>query len=255
MTSRAPAPAEGPFQGYDAPGSHFSRRLALVHRALADVLSSLPPGPAFVLDVCGGEGRVLLPVLAAHPRRTDLTAAIIELDPTSVARAREHVERLGLTCVEVHHRDAGLSDSYAGLPRAAVVILSGVLVHLAPSARRRLLGFLRQVVAPGAVLVWTAGNRLEPTRLARIRRAVCREVGPLLQRAQVRIGPAGLWVRHEVAASRLEHAVLPLQPGQRVFAMRDPVERRFVPAAMRPLLKRLLARRARTAPVGDRVRR
>lgn len=242
------------FHGYDNPRSHFARRLPLVQESLANTLSELPPGPSFVLDICGGEGRVLLPVLAEHPRRADIAAALIEFDATSAARARDHAAQQGLTNVEVRVQDAGLSDSYAGLPRASVVILSGVLVHVAPAGRRRLFRFLRQVCTPDAVLIWTAGNHVDPTRLARIRRTVRNELGPLERSSQVRIGPADVWVRHEIAASRLTHGVLPLRPGQRVFAMRDPVARRLLPRPLRRLLTRLLRQNGRPGQPSQAVR-
>jgi hypothetical protein len=59
---------------------------------------------------------VLLPVVAAHPRQADVRAAIVLMRRRSRQHARD--AELGLAHVSVVSGDAGVSDTYAGLPRA-----------------------------------------------------------------------------------------------------------------------------------------
>ena len=66
---------------YEDPDSGLSRRLRLVRRHVAEALDTAAPGPVRVLSLCAGEGRDLLGVLPGHPRREDVTATLVELEP------------------------------------------------------------------------------------------------------------------------------------------------------------------------------
>ncbi|WP_422734092.1 hypothetical protein ACN26Y_00875 [Micromonospora sp. WMMD558] len=74
---------------YGDPDSPLSRRLAEVRRRVADALDQAPPGPLRAISLCAGQGRDLIPVLAEHPRGSDVTARLVELDArnTEVARS------------------------------------------------------------------------------------------------------------------------------------------------------------------------
>src|SRR6266568_798880 len=106
---------------YDVPGSVIAQRLTAVQDRILAALDGYPPGPVTVLSLCAGQGRDLLGVLAAHPRREDVVARLVELDPRNVDVARRAAEDAGLSRVEVIEGDAGLTDHYAGLAPADLV--------------------------------------------------------------------------------------------------------------------------------------
>src|SRR4051794_33591872 len=74
--------------GYDDPGSRLAHRLRIVQEQIRAALDRMPPGPVTALSMCAGQGRDLLEVLAGHPRRNDVRARLVELDPRNVAVAR-----------------------------------------------------------------------------------------------------------------------------------------------------------------------
>src|SRR2546423_4781084 len=107
---------------YDVPGSVIALRLTAVQERIAAALDEFPAGPVTVLSLCAGQGRDLLGVLAGHPRRDDVTARLVELDPRNVEVARRTATEAGLSGVEVVVGDAALSDHYAGLAPADLVL-------------------------------------------------------------------------------------------------------------------------------------
>ena len=216
----------GVFTGYRDRHSHFSRRLAVVQQALHRAITDAPDGPVCVLDICGGEGQVLLPVVAAHPRRPDVRAFMIEFDPASITAAAARIAELGLTQVTVLGGDAGLSEVYVGLPRAHVVIMSGVLVHLSPADRARAIRFLPRLCAANATFIWTIGNRLDPTRTRRVHRTVAKN-GVEVQRIGSVPRERGDGIRHEVGVGRVGNSAEPAPRGPRIFRFRVSLDKRY----------------------------
>jgi predicted RNA methylase len=92
--------------GYDASDSALARRLAAVQQRITATLDLAGPGPLRVISLCAGQGRDLLDVLAVHPRRHDVTARLVELDPRNAALAGRAAEAAGLDSVEVRVGDA-----------------------------------------------------------------------------------------------------------------------------------------------------
>ena len=153
-------------RSYADPDSELSLKLVGMHRFVQGVLDDAPEGRVAIVDICGGQGHAVIPVLAAHPRTADITAIIVELAADNVAAARAEAVRAGLTGVVVVQADAGLSDSYAGLDRADFVILSGVVRHMTARDARRFVRALPQICAADARVLWT---RREDATARRIR--------------------------------------------------------------------------------------
>jgi hypothetical protein len=73
---------------YDEPDTGLARRLAAVQDQIRTALDAAPPGPLHAISLCAGQGRDLIGVLARHPRRDDVTARLVELDPRNTEAAR-----------------------------------------------------------------------------------------------------------------------------------------------------------------------
>jgi hypothetical protein len=144
---------------YDDPTSNLSRRLGAVQERIRIVLDAAPPGPLRIVSACAGQGRDLLPVLAAHPRRDDVTARLVELDPRNAELATAAVAGAGLTGVEVRLGDASRTSQYADLAPADLVLMCGVYGNISDADIRATAGYCAALCATGGAVVWTRHRR------------------------------------------------------------------------------------------------
>ncbi|MDQ2879760.1 MAG: class I SAM-dependent methyltransferase [Actinomycetota bacterium] len=140
---------------YDQPDSVLGRRLRVVQRQVWTALDDCPPGPLRVVSLCAGQGHDLLGVLARHPRRADVTARLVELDPRNVALANRAVESADLRQVEVVMGDAASARHYNGLVPAEVVLVCGVFGNITDEDVERTVAHCAQLCTKGGTLVWT----------------------------------------------------------------------------------------------------
>jgi hypothetical protein len=154
---------------YDEPGSELGDRLRTVEGHIVDAVAAAPPGPVTVVSICGGQGRDLAGALADHPRRADVSGRLVELDPDNTDVARQALAAAGVDGIEVVTGDASVSDAYADLPPADVVVISGLFGHIDDDDHTSLVGFLPQIARPGGRVVWTF-TRLQPERVDPLRR-------------------------------------------------------------------------------------
>jgi hypothetical protein len=152
---------------YDQPGSALARRLAAVQGQIEAALTAFPPGPIRVVSFCAGEGRDLLGVLGRHPRRDDVRARLVELDPANAAVARASAECF--PGIEVVTGDAASTDNYVDAVPAELVLVCGVFGNLTNAHIERTIVALPQFCARGAVVIWTR-HRREPDLTTSIRR-------------------------------------------------------------------------------------
>jgi hypothetical protein len=149
-------------RAYDDPNSRLSRRLAVVQRELRRAIDAHADagraGPLRIISMCAGEGRDVIPVLAAHPRRDEITARLVELDPRNAALAREAASAAGLGGVEVVEADAALLDSYAGAAPAEIVLACGIFGNITEDDIRRAIAYLLCLCAEDATVLWTRGH-------------------------------------------------------------------------------------------------
>ncbi len=195
---------------YDDPGSSLSIRLRAVQRAISDWLDRTP-GPVRVVSACAGQGHDLLGVLADRAQdRARVTGALIELDPENATVCRRRVAELDVD-VEVVEADAGITDTYAGLVPADLVLISGIMGNISPADIERLVHTCRQLAAPGATVIWTRGAQ-DP------------DLGPDIRRW---FGEAGFeevaceeWISGtgmRVGVNRLTASPEPLRLGEQIF--------------------------------------
>jgi len=204
-------------------------RLRLVQEMIRAALDARAAGPIAIISMCAGDGRVLLEVLASHPRRADVHALLVEADPELVERARAEAERLELD-VEVAQGDASLTDAYAGAVPADLVLVCGVWGNVTDADVRTTVEHLPELCAPGATVIWTRG-RFAPDLTPAIR-------GWFEQAGFTELAFATVpGSTQSAGAHRLVAAPRPFLPGQRLFT--------FLEMEMRPAT---IARRAAAPP-------
>ncbi|MER7456153.1 class I SAM-dependent methyltransferase [Micromonospora sp. NPDC126480] len=140
---------------YDDPDSALSRRLGEVRRRVADALDQAPSGPLRAISLCAGQGRDLIPVLAAHRRGPDVTARLVELDPRNAEVARSAATAAGLPAVEVVVGDAARTDAYADLAPADLVLACGIFGNVPEADIRAAVGHCAALCATGGTVIWT----------------------------------------------------------------------------------------------------
>jgi hypothetical protein len=86
---------------YDDPRTGLAGRLVLVQERIKAALDDAPPGPLRAISICSGQGTDLIGALADHPRRGDVTARLVELDPRNAETARRHAAEAGLPGIAV----------------------------------------------------------------------------------------------------------------------------------------------------------
>lgn len=198
-------------EAYRDPDSPLSRRLLIVQGQIRAALDSAPAGRIRVLSLCAGRGQDLLDVLAAHPRRDDVDARLVELDPRLAADARATAGRLQGARVEVVEGDAGTTDACVGAVPAHLLLLAGIFGNVSEADIRRTAEASPMLCASGATVIWTRQRR--PPDLTPAIRAWYAAAGV---REMAFIAPDGDLT--SVYAGRFEGATWPLVPGQRLFS-------------------------------------
>lgn len=196
---------------YDDPTSAMPHRLARVRHRIRESLDSMPDGPIRVISMCAGQGRDLLGVLPEHPRREDVSARLVEIDPGLAGDARGSIAAAGLgESVAVVLGDAADCSVYAGMVPADLVLVCGVFGNIIESDIRRTVENLPRLCRVGATVLWT--RHREPPDFTPTVRQWFRSCG------FAEIGFDFEDGRHwSVGANRLTGAALPYDPGVRLF--------------------------------------
>lgn len=196
-------------ESYDMPDSSLARRLRVVQERIRLALDACPDGPLRCVSLCSGQGRDVLEVLADHPRRDDVRARLVELDPRSVAIARAAIEAAGLRQVEVIAADAALTDHYLEMVPADLVLVCGLFGNIEKNDIERTIDACCRLCKTGGTVIWTR-HREEPDLVP----LICHwfEVRGFVQEWLSEPG-AGFGV----GVHRFEGRPEPLVPGQRMF--------------------------------------
>jgi SAM-dependent methyltransferase len=194
---------------YDAPESLLARRLLTVQERIRLALNDCPPGPVRLVSLCAGQGRDLLGVLPRHPRRQDVRARLVELDPRNVDLATEAARSAGLHEVETVVGDAALLDHYDGMAPADIVLICGVFGNIADPDIERTINACKQLCKTGGRVIWTR-HRKDPDRV------------PLICEWFEERGFDREWIndaehRQAVGVHRFAGRPMPLELGTRIF--------------------------------------
>ncbi len=134
-----------------------------VQSMVREVLDGIPPTHGRrirVVSLCAGQGRDVIDVVATHPRREDVSALLVELDPTLVAFARDRAAAAGLgQRVRIVEGDAARSRWYADDVPADLVLVCGVFGNISATDITRTIQALPGFCAPGGHVIWTRHRR------------------------------------------------------------------------------------------------
>ncbi len=144
---------------YDDPESSLTRRLGIVRAHLADALDAAPPGPLTLVSLCAGQGLDVRGVLPDHPRRADVTAVLVELNPANCELARAGATEAGLDQVEVREADAAVVANYADALPADVLLLCGIFGNVSDEDIHRTAAAAAGMCRPGSTVIWTRHRR------------------------------------------------------------------------------------------------
>ncbi len=142
---------------YEDPGSDLSWRLAQVREYVQEAFDR-HPGQIRALNVCAGDGRDVLGVLAERADADRVSTVLLELHPALAQLARDAAISAQLPDVEVRMLDAGVSNAYLGAVPADVVLLVGIFGNIRDEDLWRLVAFAPQLCRPGATLIWSRGR-------------------------------------------------------------------------------------------------
>jgi hypothetical protein len=145
----------------------MARRLQAVQAQIRAALDRSPAGRLQAVSLCAGQGRDLLEVLADHPRRHEVRARLVELDPRNCAVARALAALHGLEQVEVITADASLAVHYQDVVPADLVLVCGVFGNIADEDIERTIEACTQLCTAGGTVIWTR-HREAPDRVPAI---------------------------------------------------------------------------------------
>jgi hypothetical protein len=143
-------------EGYK-PAQPLALRLGVVQDLIRSALDGRPPGPIRIISMCAGDGRDLLGVLPDHPRRRDVHARLLELDPALAQRGAARAARVSST-IDVVNADASMTSAYAGAVPADIVLVCGVFGNITDDDIHRTIEQISSLCAPGATVIWTRGT-------------------------------------------------------------------------------------------------
>jgi hypothetical protein len=144
------------YEAYADPDSVLSRRLAVVRTRIGECLDAASGAvPIRILSLCAGEGRDLLPELAARPAlRT--TSTLVELHPRLVATASQAAS--DLDGVEVRQGDAGDVAMFADVVPVDLLLLCGIFGNISNADIQFTVSAVPSLLNAGGTVIWTRGR-------------------------------------------------------------------------------------------------
>jgi hypothetical protein len=141
----------------------------VVQAHLTECLEMAPRGPLRIVSMCAGDGRDVIGVLRSHPRRTEVTAWLVELDRESVAAGLRLASGAGLgKSVNFLHQDATAYETYLEIAPSDILLVCGVWGHVPVHERSPLVRAVTCFCSPGGTVIWTCGTKKGGTRLQEI---------------------------------------------------------------------------------------
>lgn len=182
-----------------------------MQRELASVLDTAE-GPLTLISMCAGQGRDVIPVLAAREGGSQVRALLVELDSDNARSAQAAIAAAGLNDIEVRCTDAAMTDSYADYAPADIILACGIFGNITVEDIEHTVVHLSSLATPSATVLWTRGFfDAEDTMPSRIRSWFEREGFD-----EVAFEAPDDW-RYSVGVHRLNKAPQPFVAGLRLF--------------------------------------
>jgi hypothetical protein len=149
--------------------NRYQQRLSAVQQHLIECLETAPRDSLRILSLCAGDGRDVVSVLRSHPRRTNVSAWLVEIDRRSVAIGMQNVESAGLVdSVRFLNEDATDYATYANIPPSHITLACGVWGHVPTQERASFVHAIACLCQPGGSVIWTRGVSKGMDRLHQI---------------------------------------------------------------------------------------
>ena len=144
---------------YDDPDSSLSRRLEVVRLGIASALAHLAGRSEIsALSLCAGEGRVLLPELAALEGHATYRAVLVERDEVLARGASDRAASLGLANVHIVVGDAGCFSTFSSYSPVDLLLLCGIFGNIPRAEIEATVAAAPSMLHPGGFVVWTRGG-------------------------------------------------------------------------------------------------
>jgi hypothetical protein len=206
------------YRGYENEGP-LTERLQVVQRLFASALDDAPPGPIRVISMCAGDGRDVIGALSHHPRRLDVVARLVELEPELVEQGRTRAAEAAIDGVAFVVGDASTTTAYSGAAPADIVLVCGVFGNISDDDIHRTIDHLPHLCSATATVIWTRG-RFAPDLTPTIREWFADAGFDEVEFVAIPDTTVS------VGSHRLTTATRPFQPGVRLFT--------FLPRSQRP---------------------
>lgn len=154
-------------QAYDDPHSVLSQRLAVVSQMIREALDIAPPGEIRVLSLCAGDARDLVLATADHPRITDITGLLVELNLQLAQQAVTNVNTVNAN-LKVTNADAGDTGEFRSALPIDLLLLCGIFGNIADEDIQKTIAAVPAICRSGATVIWTR-HRREPDITPKIR--------------------------------------------------------------------------------------
>jgi hypothetical protein len=145
-------------QQYDEADSPLAQRLEVVRSWIRRILDEAPDGPLTLVSMVAGQGRDVIPVLEAHPRRDDVRGRLVELDPRNTALAIGAIASASLHGIDVVTGDAADLNQYRAYVPADLVLMCGLFGNISEADIRRTIDLGRALTKRGGAVIWTRGR-------------------------------------------------------------------------------------------------
>jgi len=197
-------------QVYNDPGSSLSWRLRIVRDEIRAALDRCPAGRIQVISICAGQGHDLIGSVAAHPRREDVSARLVELDPRNTQAGSQMAAATNLGRFEFVAADASITDVYAGAVPAQLALVCGLFGNITDGDIATTISALPSLLATDGTVIWTR-HRHDPDVTPNIRRWF-RDAG--FNELAFHRMPDGY---HSVGVHQLTEPTAPFHPGLKFF--------------------------------------
>lgn len=144
--------------GYDNEAA-LAERLQIVQTQIRRVLPEKGTAPFVILDLCAGDGRDLIGVLADYPYKDLVHGRLVEINEGLAGEAQTSLNAAGLGNLEVVTGDASQTDNYIGAVPADMVTLCGIFGNISNKDIEKTLRALPTLCKTGGKVIWTRNRR------------------------------------------------------------------------------------------------